>query len=264
MRIKIVIPLLAVAMLTACEKSLPVYDFPDDALNFEVTLDEITGEAIERNFSFVYQTALSTDRQSDVKVDTVWVTARTQGFLSTADRSFELQQISAGTERADAVAGQHYISFDDAEMKGRLVVLAGANSVRFPVVVRRDASLADGDVSLYFQLRPNQNFGQGLEPLRTVKLVISDRLAKPTSWSDYYFGAYGQVKHRFMIDHTGLRWDDDFIRELVSGDWGYIQYLAMLLARELESENASRARQGLKPLAEADGREVSFGWGASF
>ena len=257
MRIKIIIPLLAGTMLTACEKSLPVYDSPDDALNFEVTLDEETGEAVERNFSFVYEA-------DDVTVDTVWVTAHTQGFLSSADRPFELQQISADAGRGEAVAGQHYTGFDDAEMKNRLVVPAGANSVRFPVIVRRDASLADGDVSLYFQLRPNQNFVQGLQPLRTVKLVISDRLSKPTSWSDYYLGAYGQVKHRFMIDHTGLRWDDDFIRELVSGDWGYIQYLAMLLARELENENASRARQGLKPLAEADGREVSFAWGASF
>lgn len=256
MRIKIIIPLLAAAMLTACEKSLPVYDSPDDALNFEVTLDE-EGIAVERNFTFVYF-------DDDVLQDTVWVRANTQGFLTDSDRPFELRQISSGTDRPDAVAGQHYVGFDEAEMKSHLVVPAGASTVRFPVIVRRDASLADSDVSLYFQLRENDNFKQGLIPLRTVKLVISNRLSCPPSWSDFYFGTYGTVKHRFMIDHTGLRWDEDFFKELLAGDFGYIQYLGTLLARELKAENARRAADGLMPLKENNGRDVTFAWGASF
>lgn len=245
------------ATLAACEKELPVYSSADDALNFVVTIDEATNTAVERHFTFVYS-------PDDVMVDTVWVQADTQGFISSADRPFALEQVTADVDRADARPGVHYVAFDNADVARHYVVAAGAPTVRFPVVVMRDASLADGDVSLYFQLRENEYFKQGLMPRRTVKLVISDRLSLPANWSDYYFGGYGPVKHRFMIDHTGLKWDEEFIAQLLDGDWGYIQYLMMKLARELKAENANRAREGLRPLAEADGREVSFGWGESF
>lgn len=243
--------------LAACEKDLPVYNEADDALNFVVTLNEETNEAVEKNVSFVYF-------DETVTTDTVWIQVNTQGFLSDVDRPFELRQVDAQTERPNAQAGVHYVSFDDEKLRSFYQIPAGANTARFPVVLKRDASLADGDVSLYFQLKDNAYFKQGLLPFRTVKLVISDRLSRPADWEDYYFGVYGTVKHRFMIDHTGLLWDDEFVSKLVTGDWGYIQYLMMLLARELEAENAERAKQGLKPLAEEDGREVAFSWGASF
>ena len=248
---------MAALLLGGCEKDLPVYDSPDDALNFELTLDSESGEVVERNYSFVYE-------DDDVQQDTIWMRVNTQGFLSDQDRPFQLQQVAAGTERPDAVAGQHYVSFDDPQLQSFYVIPAGKNTGLFPVVVMRDASLAQSDVSLYFQLRENSHFKQGLPALRTVMLVVSDRLSRPAKWSDYYFGSYGTVKHRFMIDHSGLRWDEDFVSTLVDGDYGYIRYLMMLLARELKEENTARARQNLKPLAEDDGREVAFAWGASF
>lgn len=247
----------AAVTLAACEKDLPLYDSPDDALNFEMAVDRESGEVVERSYSFVYEA-------DDVVQDTIWLRANTQGFLSDSDRPFRLEQIESGTARPDAVAGQHYVGFDDAALQQYYVIPAGANTVLFPVVVKRDASLADSDVSLYFQLRENEHFKQGLPGQRVEMLVISARLSKPADWSDYYMGAYGPVKHRFMIDHTGLRWDDEFVSSFVSGDYGYIRYIMMLLARELKNENTARANQGLRELAEADGREVSFAWGAGF
>ncbi len=244
-------------MLASCEKPLPVYDYDGDALNFELTLNSETGEAMERSYSFVYE-------GDDVTLDTLWVRVNTQGFVRDYDRPFRLQQIASGTDRPDATPGTHYTGFDDASLAGSYVIPAGQNTALLPVVVRRDASLKEGDVSLYFQLQENEHFKQGLPAQRTAMLVISDRLSRPASWSNYYFGPYGQVKHRFMIDHTGLRWDEDFVSQLVSGDYGYIRYLMMLLARELEQENTARAKQKLRPLAEENGDEVSFSWGASF
>jgi len=243
--------------LTACEKDLPVYDSPDDAINFEMLINSTTGEIEERNYSFVYE-------GDDVTRDTLWLRANTQGFIYDYDRHFSLVQIPSGTERPDAQPGQHYVAFDDASLQQHYVIPAGQNTVLFPVVLLRDASLATGDVSLYFQLKEDDTFKQGLPNQRTVMLVVSDHLSRPASWSDYYFNTYGPVKHRFMIDHTGLRWDEPFIQELLDGDYGYIRYLMMLLARELKEENAARAKQGLRPLAEEDGREVAFAWGASF
>ena len=51
--------------LTACEKDLPVYDSPDDAINFEMLINSTTGEIEERNYSFVYE-------GDDVTRDTLW------------------------------------------------------------------------------------------------------------------------------------------------------------------------------------------------
>lgn len=247
---------LLAAILMGCEKELPVYDYPINSLNFSVKLDEETGESLEKNYSFIYS-------GDAVTHDTIWITVNTQGFISDKDRHFELEQISAGEGYADAKAGVHYESFDSESMRSRhLIIPAGKNTQKFPVVVYRDVSLSESDVRLYFQVRQNDNFSQGLIPYRTVKLVISNMLKQPEGWEPYYFGTYGPVKHKFMIDETGLRWDDDFCTNLT--DFGYIQYLTMFLHQRLQVVNAERKKQGLEALKEENGRLVKFDFGASF
>lgn len=243
-------------VLTGCEQDLPVYDSPHNALNFDVTLDEETNEVIEKNYSFIYS-------GDDVMTDTLWLKVSTQGFLSDQNRPFELQQITAGEGKKDAKAGVHYESFDSESMRTKhLIIPAGANKCKFPVVLLRDASLAESDVYLYFQIKPNDYFEQGLIPYRTVKITISNSLKRPDGWEDYYFGTYGPVKHKFMIDETGLRWDDDFCTNLT--DFGYIQYLTMMLHQRLQVVNAERKKQGLDILKEATGKAVKFDFGASY
>lgn len=241
--------------LASCENELPVYSFPDDSLNFQVKLDETSGEVMEKNYSFIYS-------GDDVMVDTLWFKVDTQGFLSDTDRPFQLQQIPSGEDFVDAQADVHYLGFDSEEMRSRLVIPAGANTARFPIVVYRHASLSEGDVRLYFQVKPNGIFSQGMLPYRTVKVVISNTLSKPDGWENYYFGTYGPVKHKFMIDETGLRWDDDFCTSL--DDFGYIQYLTMMLHQRLQEVNAERKKQGLDILKEATGKAVKFDFGASY
>ena len=248
--------LLAATTLAGCEKDLPVYDYPDNALNFSVTLDEETGEVVEKNYSFVYA-------GDNVTTDTIWITVNTQGFLADEPRPFLLQQITAGEGRKDAQPDIHYVSFDSEIMRTRhLVIPAAANKHRFPVVVMRHESLSEGDVCLFFQIKPNEYFTQGLIPYRTVKIVISNSLKRPEGWEEYYFGTYGPVKHKFMIDETGLRWDDEFCTNLT--DFGYIQYLTMFLHQRLQEVNAERKRQGLDILKEANGKPVRFDFGASY
>lgn len=243
------------ATLGSCESDLPVYSSPDDALNFDVTLDAETGEVVERNYSFVYS-------GNDVLVDTMWITVNTQGFLSEADRPFQLQQIPAGEGLTDAQPGVHYESFDNEALRQHYYVPGGHNTHRFPVVLYRHASLDEGEVRLYFQIKPNGVFGQGMMPYRTVKLVISNTLSCPEGWEPYYFGTYGPVKHKFMIDETGLRWDDEFCTNLT--DFGYIQYLAMYLYQRLQVVNSKRKAQGLDVLKEANGKAVKFDFGGSY
>lgn len=241
---------------TSCERALPVYDLDADALNFDVSLDGATNEPKDKLYSFVYI-------DEAVMEDTVWITLNTQGFVTAYDRAFRLRQVEVDTV-VNAVPGVHYTSFDSAEMQKYCVVPAGANTVKVPVIVHRDPSLEENDVRLNIEVLPNENFVQGVKEYRLFPLVISNMLTKPANWQDYYFGTYGPVKHRFMINQTGLRWDEDFLKEILAGDYGYIKYLTMLLYQRLEAENADRKAKGLDVLKEANGKKVAFDYGGSF
>ena len=54
-----------------------------------------------------------------------------------------------------------------------------------------------------------------------------------------------------MIEWTGEKWDDAYIKELMDGDNAYVNYLAGWFARKLEEA-------GEEPYKEEDGTPVSF------
>lgn len=242
--------------MSSCEKALPVYDVKADALNFNVSLNEETGLPKEKLYSFVYI-------DESIQTDTVWVTLNTQGFLSDKDRPFILRQVLVDSLK-NAVPGVHYTGFDTEEMQKFCVVPAGEHIVNIPIIVHRDPSLEESDYRLNIEVVPNEYFTKGVEEYRIYPIVISNMLTMPENWESYYFGEYGPVKHRFMITHTGLRWDEDFIKQILSGDYGYIKYLTMHLYQSLKEENAERKAHGLGELTESDGRKVSFSYGGSF
>lgn len=250
----------ALSGLVSCEKSLPVYDSPECRLNFDVEYDGNTKELVPKSYSFIYA-------DDNVMQDTVWIRLTTMGFLSGKDRPFELQQVPAD-DGADAVPGVHYVAFDDPSWKERyLYVPAGENEVRVPVVVKKDASLSSETVSLWIKVRENAGFVQGYDKYSLLKILITNQLVRPSNWTgymNYYYDAYGPVKHRLMIDATGLKWNDEFIDELFGAnrDEGYIGYLAVLCYRALLQENARRAAVGLDVLKEADGSPVTFTYGS--
>lgn len=243
------------AVCMSCENELPVYGSPDNRLNFEVKYDGNTDELIPQSYSFVYA-------DDDVMQDTVWLRLTTMGFISNADRGFELQQVKS--DGVDAEPGVHYVSFDDEAWKAKyLFVPAGQNEVKVPVIVKKDASLEQETVSLWVRLKENENFIQGYEKSSLVKIMVTNQLVRPSNWDytmDYYFDAYGPVKHRLMIDVTGLKWNEEMIDELFGAerDEAYIGYLSVKCYRALLEENAKRAAQGLDVLKEADGTPVTF------
>ena len=73
-----------------------------------------------------------------------------------------------------------------------------------------------------------------------------------------YAGDYGVVKHQFLIDQTGEKWDDDYIEKFMTGDGAYRSYLIEKLSKRLDEVNAERQEKGESPLCEADGTPVSF------
>jgi hypothetical protein len=255
----------------SCENALPLYETPDCRLNFvyikpsdgtsAFNASDITAAMRENSYSFVYA-------GSDVEIDTIWFQVTTMGFLSDQDRPIALMQIMAyAADTVDAtaihaVADEHYVAFDNPEMASWYKIPAGAAEARIPIVMKRAASLADGDVTLKFTFKENAYFKPGYAHLIERTLLISSKLAKPDNWessyANYMFGTYGPVKHQFLIDISGNPWDAAYVDELMNGDSEYVYYLQGLYAEKLAELNAERAASGLDPLSEADGTPVEI------
>lgn len=239
--------------LSSCEKDLPTYNYSENRLNFSTT-DTL------QTYSFIYS--------NGAQIDTVWYTVSTLGFVANEDRPIELEQIKTGDN--DAVAGTHFVSFDDEGLKKFYYIPANAIEAKIPVVVKRDASLATQDVNLSITFKTNNYFSAGYKRTSKVKLIISNRMSKPTAWQglcNYYFSSYGSVKHQFMIDVTGFKWDDNFLKnelyvlDYSQCDQGYMAYLANFFHAKLAELNTQREAQGLGKLKEADGTLVAFSYG---
>lgn len=251
--------------LASCEQDLPTWSDETCRLNFYYDVDDRSDykeTMSQASYSFVYGS-------DELMTDTMWFTVETMGKVSPYDRPVTLTQVA--TDGTDAVAGKHYMAFDDPDLAGLYVIKGGTAQAKLPVVMLRDESLKTDEVTLKFQITENGYFTNGYPEYQTRTLTFSDHMTKPSNWDkeypyvgDYtypfsgYFGEYGQVKHQFMIDHTGKKWDNDYIEEIMTGDSQYLQYILSKLVKELAELNEERAAQGLDPLAEADGTEVSF------
>lgn len=258
---------LSIVLFGSCEKDLPMYSDPVSRINFYY--DKATTETLDSNmtktaYSFVFD-------GDNVKRDTLWLEVETMGYLSEEDRPVTLEQVD--TTANMAVPGKHYVAFDDASLAAYYKIPAGQARAKLPVVLLRDASLKDTSVVLKVRLVPNDYFQSGYPVYQTRVITFTDRLSEPSAWNtprywnpkypswgtytlSTYIGAYGPVKHRFLIDTTGKKWDDDYINSLLDGDSYYLNYLIQELQKALDKLNAERKAQGLDVLREADGTKV--------
>ena len=156
--------------------------------------------------------------------DTLYFDLYTLGQIADFDRPFKLvQKAVAGAE--NAVAGKHYLAFDNEKAKSLYVVKAGQSHLRVPIVLLRDASLKEKPYTLYLELAPNEHFQPGPSTNIWRKAIIADRLLQPSAWTDdaarYYWGKYSTVKHQFMIDATDLLWDQSMMENLAYDETNY-------------------------------------------
>lgn len=241
--------------MSSCEKDLPTYSYSQNMLNFALS----TMADTLQNHSFIYSKGST--------VDTVWVTVYTLGYVVNEDRPIELQQVLTGTN--DAQAGVHYVSFDDANLKKFYYIPANATRARIPIVLLKDASLTTQAYNLAFTFKTNDYFTTGYQQYSKITITVSNMLSKPKYWTsvcNYYFGKYGTVRHQFMIDASGYKWDDDFLLNVLhtnstwEADQAYMAYFATFFKKKLTELNATREAQGLGKLAEADGTIITFSY----
>ena len=257
--------------LTSCEKDLEVYNTETCRLNFYYNLNNRSdfNESLARTaYSFIYG---SSDRQRD----TLWFPVQTMGFTSDRDRPVVLEQIPS--DGIQAVPGKHYVAFNDPSVSNLYIIPAGKATTKLPVIILRDPSLKSETVTLKFAFRENEYFKLGFEEFSTRQIEITDMLSEPSKWNEAYpipgleryfpryanhlsdfFGAYGVVKHQFLIEQTGKKWDDEYIEALITGDSNYLKYLVRKMSQRLAEVNAERTAKGLDVLKEADGTIVEI------
>ena len=171
---------------------------------------------------------------SDTRVrDTVFIPIRVIGGSSNIDRHIMLEQISeykvtytydnigkvkdsTVVERTDkAVAGKHYIAFNDESIKPLLTVKAGRVKDSIGIVVLRDASL-------------NWNY--------TTKA---------------YLGNYSTPKHKLMLLVVGNKVDDMWVAQVNKSKSFAIYWRGKFIeALELFNNNPANITSGLAPMRE--------------
>lgn len=237
-------------LFTSCEKDPSVYENEKCYLRFVYA--NAGDSTLGRSFAY------GAEEQTE---DTVWLKVSIMGFTSDRDRPFMLKQVKTGGQ--DAVAGTHYVDFNDARLAAEYYyVPKGETEREVPVVLKRDASLKTNDYTLRVTIEANEYFALGSKEYLYKTVTLADRLVKPDNWDRYVKSLYGQTilgtwgenKHKFIVRVTNEKWDDEYIlntwKYYLENDNGYIDYIKNLLKSELEKYNADPENNG--PLKDGD------------
>jgi hypothetical protein len=237
---KIFYYILALTVVAGCYK-----DESSDRIDFATRAETDT----LRTYSFVFESEHTTQY-------ILWINMSTEGFVRDYPRTVTFKQAPAIDGNEDAVPGVHFVPFDDPQVKAKYVIPAGAATASFPIILLRDPSLQESARTLRIVLEENEHFLLSADKYRLYRnIVFVDMLTQPRMWVPF-FGAYGEAKHRFMIELTGLLFDDEWCTEnfWYASNIDYIYYLQGWFQEKLEERNA---REG-SPLKEKDGTEVTF------
>lgn len=228
----------------------------------------LTTDIGDYSYSFVWSDA-------STKRDTVYFPVRVMGGPSDKDRHVMLEQVSeynvtykkdkwgyvtdsVVTERTDkAVAGRHYVAFDDPEYQKLSIIPAGKVSSRVGIILLRDASLTKEKVRLRIRLKASDDFELGERKFLECTVVFSDMLERPSNWGSRYMdrilGAYSNAKHRLMMKVVGegTKIDEEWIEE-ASKSPSFVTYWRMKFIEELENYNSNQENidNGLAPMRE--------------
>lgn len=173
-----------------------------------------------------------------------------------------------------AVAGVHFVPFDDASAVELLKVDAGVVKDSLEIILKRDASLAEGKVRLRVRLEVSDDFFQGESKYLERTIVFSDMLEQPSgwwvkvynySWGVYYSGSvaynylgmYSVPKHELMIrvlqreQGANSKVDDEWINK-GNADPTIFVYWRSKFVEELNAfnNNPDNIASGAAPLRE--------------
>ncbi len=242
--------ILSLLLCWACEKDMEVYNEEgNDRLNFYYTYLTWGDTLINSTFVFLPQ---------EQTRDTVWFELETVGYVVNYPRAIAFEQIPVDTN--SAVAGKHYVAFDDSELKEAYVVPANSSRARIPLIVLKTGEMDSVEFTLRLKIKENEYFKPGFTDYQVRTVKISNILTQPSRWdfyAEYYFaGEYSPEKYRFMIDvaaEIGVILDDTWFEEIMgepgtTPDMGLTSYWKNFFQTALIEENEARAERGEAPL----------------
>ena len=171
---------------------------------------------------------------SEQSRDTVWVELSLEGMPAAAPRTIKIEQTNAGKAGA-AEAGKHYVAFDDPSIAEAMQLPANAVSVNIPIILLLDNSLYNEKVAIEMTVAENENFKPGIEENRNFKVTTTAMAEEPSTWTtwQYYFGTWGSVKMKFIIDYVGFSSFEE------RPETAYCDYLQAKAFEKLEEYNAT-------------------------
>jgi hypothetical protein len=227
-------------IFAACEEK--VVDKFEDASSLFFFRGDKNAMGLAQNDSISYSFFLA---ESSAKTDVVWVDVRLTGMPSDQARRLPIVQLNVG-EPGSAIAGTHYVAFDDPRMTEYMVFPANKISTTIPVTVIRTSEMNTSEFRLDLGITSNEYFVAGIKGRTAYTIKITAMAVKPAGWDRYYdtaFGPWGQEKMRFIIDYVGFR---EFHESLLNADMRiYLNLKARAKLAEYENEHG--------PLYENDG-----------
>lgn len=204
-------------------------------------------ELIQSTSDFYY-------KDPSILTDTVYLRIKTLGTIPTKTSYVRFRAYNnplVGAKYPDAIAGKHYVPFTDTGLQALWKVEAGKYEAYLPIVLLRDPSLKNQAYQLTFSITDSEDILAGNPKHIDATIVISDLLSQPSNWSNTFFflGTYGKVKHQFMIDQSGKKWDAAFINTILN-DYDLQAYYVYKFSEALKTLNAERMAAGLTELRE--------------
>lgn len=245
-KIAYIVVLATLVAMWSCKMELDPYHETQNRVTFVFpkNVDSTT------RFTFAYYS-------EDVTEATVELDITAIGYLSSLDRKVSIRQVTTTDTHEPAVAGTHYVPFDDPSVADQYVIKGDTTGARIPIVLKRDPSLATAEYILEISLVANEYFELGPPNEAVKRITISDILTKPNTWqgaTNYYLGNYGTEKHKVMIEAAapyGEIINDDWIASVMEGgDYAYVVYWRGIFEAKLQQINDERAANGEEPLRE--------------
>ena len=254
-------------LFLACGCSTDYMSFEGrDAIQFTSKTDEV--------YTFAYFA-------SNKQIDTVIINVMTIGDVVDYPRQINFEQVKKewiyvyDETNPSVKVDSSYIDMEYPAEQGKHFEILGAEGnvitmpansslLRLPVIVKRDPQLRDNAYKLTVKLNESKDFVEGNKGYTEKKIVISDKLERPTQWRDNnyyietYLGNWSAVKHRFMIDVTGEKWDNDCIKKYIKGyDYSAMnEYYMQKIRKALDEYNANP--QNNPPLKDENGLVIEF------
>ena len=183
-------------LITGCEEKV-VEKFDDNAsLYFYRDMYTANKQGVLQYDSIDYSFFLAGSAQETE----IWLQVELTGKVSDEARPFTIVQTNAGDPGA-AVAGTHYVAFDDPRITKYMILPAKATTVLIPVILTRTASMDEQNFRLVLTLEPNAHFvagiKQGNKGQQSFIINVTAEAIQPPTWDrnyNYAFGTWGKVK----------------------------------------------------------------------